>query len=79
MITIELDEEIAAKLSELAEHEHISLEQLLKKLTLDYQDRQKNANNTTELLTDFAGILKNSPSFQGNPLDIQLAMRNEWT
>ncbi|SJM95411.1 conserved hypothetical protein [Crenothrix polyspora] len=79
MITIELDEEIAAKLSELAEHEHISLEQLLKKLTQYYTGQANSATNATELLTDFAGMLKNSPSFQGNPLDIQLAIRNEWT
>ena len=31
-----------------------------------------------ELLTDFAGILADSPSFSGDPLEIQKTMRNEW-
>ena len=79
MITIELDDETAAVLNELAEHEHISLGQLLKNLTLVYHERlQSNKNAQPELLTDFAGILSNSPSFKGNPLEIQQAMRDEW-
>ncbi len=31
-----------------------------------------------ELLADFAGILADSPSFSGDPLEIQRTMRNEW-
>jgi hypothetical protein len=80
MITIELDDETAAVLNKLAEHEHISLGQLLKNLTQVYHERlQSNKNAQPELLTDFAGILSNSPSFKGNPLEIQKAMRDEWT
>jgi len=74
MTTIELDDETAALLNELAEHEHISTKQLLKNLMQTYQK-----NMQPELLTDFARILKNSPSFKGNPLDIQQAMRDEWS
>jgi hypothetical protein len=30
------------------------------------------------LITDFAGALADSPSFQGDPLAVQQAMRDEW-
>jgi hypothetical protein len=80
MITIELDDETAAVLNKLAEHEHISLGQLLKNLTQAYHDKQQsNKKAQVELLTDFAGILSDSPSFKGNPLEIQQAMRDEWS
>jgi hypothetical protein len=35
-------------------------------------------NKTTLTLNSFKGILKNSPSFEGNPLKVQQKMRNEW-
>jgi len=80
MATLELDDETAVLLNELAEHEHISPAQLLKNLALVYRSTQQ-AHHTEqpELLTDFAGILKNSPSFSGNPLEIQQVMRDEWS
>jgi hypothetical protein len=80
MAIIELDDETAVLLKELAEQEHISPAQLLKNLALVYRSTQQ-AHHTeqTELLTDFTGILKNSPSFKGNPLEIQQAMRDEWS
>jgi len=80
MAIIELDDETAILLNELAEHEYISPAQLLKNLALVYRNTQQ-AQHTEqpELLTDFAGILKNSPSFSGNPLEIQQAMRDEWS
>jgi len=78
MAIIELDDETAVLLKELAEYEHISPAQLLKNLALVYRNTQQ-AHHTEqpELLTDFAGLLKNSPSFSGNPLEIQQAMRDE--
>jgi len=38
------------------------------------QSRQKTANT----LASFSGILKDSPNFNGNPLNIQQKMRDEW-
>jgi hypothetical protein len=79
MTTLELDDETAGLLYELAAHEHISLAQLLKKIAQVYSNKQHTENNAPpELLTDFAGILSNSPSFNGDPLEIQQAMRDEW-
>jgi len=80
MATLELDDETAVLLKELAEHEHISPAQLLKNLALVYRSTQQTHHIApSELVTDFAGILKNSPSFSGNPLEIQQAMRDEWS
>jgi len=79
MTTLELDDETARLLYELAAYEHISLTQLLKNLAQIYRNKQHTENNAPpELLTDFAGILSNSPSFNGDPLEIQQAMRDEW-
>jgi hypothetical protein len=80
MKTIELDDETAEKLKALAAKEHISLAQLLKQMAVNYRKHQDGLMPTVpESLTDFAGLLKDSPSFQGNPLEIQQAMRNEWS
>ncbi|WNB76408.1 ribbon-helix-helix protein, CopG family [Methylomonas koyamae] len=78
MKTIELDDETAAVLDELAGHEHLSLSQLLRRLAQSYQ-QQQDSKAPPRLLTDFAGVLANSPSFKGDPLAIQQAMRDEWS
>ncbi len=31
-----------------------------------------------KLLSDFLGVLKDSPNFNGDPVEIQRAMRSEW-
>lgn len=80
MMTLELDDETAALLNELAAHEHITPVQLLKNLALVYRNtRQAGKHEAPELLTDFAGLLSHSPSFKGDPLAIQQAMRDEWS
>jgi hypothetical protein len=78
MKTIELDDETAATLDELAGHEHLSLAQLLKKLAQNYQQQQV-SKAQPRLVTEFAGVLADSPSFQGDPLAVQQAMRDEWS
>jgi len=78
MKTIELDDETAAVLNELAGNEHLSVSQLLKRLAQSYQ-QQQDVKASPRLLTDFAGVLADSPSFKGDPLAIQQAMRDEWT
>jgi hypothetical protein len=35
-------------------------------------------NEKSKLITKFAGVLAKSPSFQGDPLEIQKSIRNEW-
>ena len=43
-----------------------------------YQSEKKITTKASVTLKSFKGILKNSPSFEGDPLEIQEKMRNEW-
>lgn len=79
MKTIELDDETADNLKNMAAKEHLSLAQLLKKMALNYRKKQDERPTAPTSITDFAGVLKDSPSFQDHPLDIQQAMRDEWS
>jgi len=42
-----------------------------------YQSKIK-PDKTPVTLDSFKGVLKNSPSFEGDPLEIQQKMRNDW-
>jgi hypothetical protein len=75
MMTLELDDETARLLAQLAEREHIGAVQLVKKALVEHAHTMREKD---VLITDFAGVLANSPSFQGDPLEIQKAMRDEW-
>jgi uncharacterized membrane protein len=35
-------------------------------------------DDAPKLLADFLGILKDSPTFNGDPVEIQRAMRDDW-
>lgn len=37
-----------------------------------------NSTTKTKSWQKFAGVLKNSPAFEGDPVEIQRAMRDEW-
>ena len=75
MTTLQISDQAASILSNMAQQQHLSsselIEQLIKKHTQELTKQP-------ELLADFAGILADSPSFSGDPLEIQKAMRNEW-
>ncbi|EIC29089.1 hypothetical protein [Methylomicrobium album] len=75
MMTLELDDETATLLARLAEQEHIGAVQLVKKALVEHANVMRDKG---DLITDFAGVLARSPSFQGDPLEIQKAMRDEW-
>ena len=51
--------------------------QLLKILSHTHQNAHI-LNKPPQLLKDFSGILKNSPSFNSDPLEIQQTMRDDW-
>jgi len=75
MMTLELDDETARLLAQLAEQEHIGAAQVIKNALTEHANAKR---TKSVLITDFAGVLANSPSFQGDPLEIQKAMRDEW-
>ncbi|MCY7276934.1 MAG: DUF2281 domain-containing protein [Phormidesmis sp. CAN_BIN44] len=67
-----MSEDQAAELLDFAEF-------LLQKA--EARSKQGIAEDRTQpgrLLSDYAGILKNSPTFQGDPVEIQRQLRNEW-
>lgn len=75
MMTLELDDETASLLNALAEQEHIKPAQLVKNVLAEHASVTRGKGTP---ITDFAGVLENSPSFQGDPVEIQKAMRDEW-
>ncbi len=70
---IKLDPETENLITQVAEREHISAAELIKKLLIDYA-----ATPSNNMLADMIDSLPDLPTFKGNPLDIQKAMRDEW-
>jgi len=74
MQTLELKDEVAIQLQQIAEQAHISTNELIEQLLSKYIIEK--TEPTT--LNDFIGLLKDSPTFKGDPLEIQRKMRDEW-
>ncbi len=73
MQILEIDDEVADKIKQLANEAHISTSQLIERLLLKYtQDKEPTS------FQDFFGALKDSPTFKGDPVEIQRRMRDEW-
>lgn len=61
------------------EREHTDAAQAVKKALAGYLDALKaQQGHPRELLTDIIATLPDLPSFAGDPLAIQKAMRDEW-
>ena len=75
MQTLQISDEAASNLNNMAQQEHVSNTELIELLIKKHSEELRKQSGQ---LTDFAGILAGSPSFTENPLDIQKAMRNEW-
>lgn len=75
MQTLQISDQAARQLHDLAEREHVTDAELIERLIQQY-DRQP--LKPPAKLTDFAGLLADSPTFAGDPLAIQKAMRDEW-
>ena len=43
------------------------------------QEAPSDASSSRGLLTDYAGILKDSPNFNEDPIALQRKMRDEWS
>jgi len=79
MMTIELDDETAGLLSQLMKQSHSEAAQLIKQALTCYQGaKQTDQVEPPELMTDIIATLPNLPTFAGDPLAIQEAMRDEW-
>ncbi len=73
MQVLKLNDEIAEQLKLLAKQAHLSTNDLIAKLLVQYQKKED-----TPTLNNFIGVLKDSPNFKGSPLDIQETIRHEW-
>ena len=75
MLTIELEPDTQQLLDKIAQNEHSSPSELIKRLITSYiQEKQQ-----SELLIDRVATLPEIACFKGqDPLDIQKAMRDEW-
>ncbi len=79
MMTIELDDETAGLLSQLMRQSHDEAAQLIKQaLTCYLGAKQTNQTEPPELMTDIIATLPSLPTFSGDPLAIQQALRDEW-
>ncbi|MEI6146400.1 MAG: hypothetical protein WCP66_08300 [Methylococcales bacterium] len=75
MQTLQISDQAAQQLNKMAEQEHTSSIDLIERLI---KKHSQELTKQPDLLADFAGILADSPSFSGDPLEIQRTMRNEW-
>lgn len=75
MMTLELDDETTGLLTQLMEREHTGAAQLVKMALADYLGSKQ---TEPELISDIIATLPDLPTFVGDPLAIQEALRNEW-
>ena len=72
MQTLNISDQTANILSSMAQQERLSSSELIERLVEKYR-------NDHELLEDLMDSLPNLPTFKGAPMDIQRAMRDEWS
>lgn len=75
MQNVQISDQAATQLHDMAAQLHVTSSELIERLITKHREELA---RPPERLTDFAGLLTDSPSFVGNPLDIQKAMRDEW-
>ncbi|MFI3187154.1 MAG: hypothetical protein QX198_14360 [Methylococcaceae bacterium] len=72
MQTLQISDQAATHIHAMAQQEHITSAELIDRLVEKYRKEH-------ELLADMIDSLPDLPTFKGSPLDIQKAMRDEWT
>ena len=72
MQTIQISDQSAAHIHDMAQQEHITSAELIERLVEKYREKQ-------QLLADVIESLPELPTFKNSPMDIQKAMRDEWT
>ncbi len=72
MQTLQISDQVAKHLNNMAKQQHLSSSELIERLVEKYR-------NDHELLEDLMDSLPNLPTFKGAPMDIQRAMRDEWS
>jgi predicted CopG family antitoxin len=70
MQTLQISDQVAKQLNDMAKQQHLSSSELIERLVEKYR-------NDHELLEDLMDSLPNLPTFKGAPMDIQRAMRDD--
>jgi len=73
MQTLQISDQLADQLNEIANEKHISTTALIEQLVKTEIEEKK-----PTLLTDVIKSLPTIDAFKGDPVEIQKAMRNEW-
>jgi len=74
MQTLELKDDVATQLKQVAEQAHLSTTDLIEQLLNRYIIEEKRPT----LLTDIINELPEISAFKGDPVEIQRKMRDEW-
>ncbi len=83
MMNVEIDDETARVLNQLATEQHLSPAQLVKTALRQYLKDCRAKQDEAHIqpptnFQDFFGTLKDSPHFKDDPVEIQRRMRDEW-
>lgn len=72
MQTIQVSDQSAAHIQDMAQQEHITSAELIERLVEKYRKER-------QLLADMIDSLPDLPTFKESPMDIQKAMRDKWS
>jgi len=72
MTTLQISDQAASILSNMAKQQHLSSSELIERLVEKYR-------HDHELLEDLMESLPSLPTFKGAPMDIQRSMRDKWS
>ncbi len=75
MQTLELKDNVATQLKQVAEQAHISTGDLIEQLLSQYITKEKQPQQLTDIIEQLPEIT----AFKGDPVEIQRKMRNEWS
>jgi len=74
MKTLELEDNVATQLKQVAKRAHLSTSELLTKMLTEYMQPEKEPVLMNDIIKDLPEI----SAFKGDPVEIQRKMRNEW-
>ncbi len=74
MQTLELEDNAATQLKQVAKRAHLSTSELLTKMLTEYMQPEKESVLMSDIIKDLPEI----SAFKGDPVEIQRKMRNEW-
>ena len=78
MTTITLNESLNPHFQTLAKQAHASVDDVVNDILAKFLSSKTTIDDSDNGFSEFSGVLKDSPNFNGDPLEIQRRMRDEW-